>query len=170
MGTTIRERLAGLPISEPLLRFLDRHEDFRVSLKLNNRADFQLLPVFLTSRLPEGDPPSSKQVLGLWYLDKKNHTFRLKKPTAKKPLFKQDFIVELGDDTFVSFAIGRFVSPPRVLHIDDFFATYGANGQYQRPDSPDDEPWAHHYDNLEDLPIELRAAGAAALEENRLHG
>ena len=39
MGATIRERLAGLPIGEPLLRFLDRHEDFRVSLKLNIRRD-----------------------------------------------------------------------------------------------------------------------------------
>ena len=169
MGATIRDSLAGLPIGEPLLRFLDRHEDFRVSLKLNNSADFLLLPVILTSQLPDQESRSGHQVLGLWYLDKQHHCFRLKKPTAKKPLFKQDFIVALGDETFVSYAIRRYVSRPRVLLIDEFFATYGANGPYLRPESLDDKPWAPHYDNLEDLPIELRALGAAALEENRLH-
>jgi len=151
-----RDRYQGLPLSEPLLDFMDKHREFEQSLKLaSTRFDF--LGRLITSHPPSWHTHSSDQVIGFWYLDKQ------KCAQSQAPRFKQDFIVNVGSNSeFVSYVdkkrLKQAGQSPFVRPIGDFFGAYGDKKQmiYMRAGA---KPWAHHYADVEDLPSELQEFG-----------
>ena len=68
------------------------------------------------------------------------------------PLFKQDFIVNVGMQykTWHSYSIEEYVDNDTVFLIDDFFKNYGKNGSFYH----DGKKWEHHYNTVNDLPNE----------------
>jgi len=133
------------PFSDELCNFMDQHPEFFQSLKLAKPNRFVFIPIIFTSHLPVGHPKSADEVIGVWYLDKKS----LKENS--KPLFKQDFIVNIGKSNheFISYSAvnkdGKYVRP-----IKEFFKNYGENGKFYH----DGRRWQHWYNDTSDLPAE----------------
>jgi len=139
------------PFSDEICLFMDNHPEFKNSLKIVNPNRFKYISLIFTSHTPPTHPFSNDQVIGMWYIDAIN--FRL----SRFPLFKQDFIVNKDSNNieFISYTtrpIVRRANSPFVQPIQDFFRIYGQNGLFYH----NNQRWAHHYDNITDLPNEPR--------------
>ena len=135
---------------------MDQHPEFLESLKLLNPR-FYFLPQVILSSQPLGEQRAEDEVIGLLYVD------QLHVQEDKKPLFKQDFIVNRGrqGQEFVSYSAfqesGAYVRP-----IAEFFSTYGKDGMYYHRTGI--KPWQHHYDDVADLPDVVQEAARRAIE------
>lgn len=157
-GLRSRERFRGkrFPFSNELYDFMDQHPEFLESLKILNPR-FYFLPQVILSTQPLGEEHAQDQVIGLFYLD------QLHLQEGKKPLFKQDFIVNVGRQggEFVSYSALQ-ENGPYVRPITDFFRTYGKDGKYYHRSG--ERPWEHHYDDAADLPQEVQDSALRALK------
>lgn len=148
------------PFSDEICSFMDSSQEFHDSLKLSNTERFLFLRIILTSSLPDGNPLSKDQVIGLFYFDRKSK------------IFKQDFIVnkENKGREFYSYVDKstktKYASSAFVRLIDDFFKDYGENGKYYHL-SRKENPWMHHYRKFEELPDNemLRNSARDALDK-----
>ncbi len=132
---------------------MDAHPEFEDSLKLTNPR-FRFLPGMILSSQPRSAAHARDDVIGIWYLDTKNQK------EGMKPLFKQDFIVDVGrmSSEFVSYSANQS-NGPYVRPIGEFFQKYGDGQRYYYRSGA--KPWQHHYDGVNDLPIELQAMARA---------
>lgn len=133
------------PFSDGLKQWCKDHPDFTKALKIIYPEKFISLGMVVISYPPNF---SNDQVIGFY-------TYHY---SMKIPKFKQDFIVNVGnqDNNFVLYTRQNLVPlNTHIKDINDFFVTYGKDGNYLR---------AHHVE-LGDIPDEAkqRATQAKAL-------
>jgi hypothetical protein len=112
--------LETLPFREEIINWCKLHPEFQKCLKVLASERFLHLGTVVIS-YPSG---TTDEVVGVYAYDYKN----------KPPLFKQDFIVDLGNFhkefvLYTGFPKGT-QSTKYVKHIKEFFLKYGKNGNY----------------------------------------
>lgn len=136
--------LEFMPFSRQLLNWCKLHPEFQNALKVIYSERFISLGAIVTSYSPNYP---NDEVIGVYAYDYK----------LKNPLFKQDFIVNIGklDNEFILYTRNAKGSSTKyVKDINDFYATYGKGGYYLN---------SHHL-TLEQLPQELRERGESAIK------
>jgi hypothetical protein len=145
MSARLKYPKKNYPFSNELCEFMDKEPDFYNSLKIVNTNNFIFIPIIITSHTPVSHQHHNDEVIGMWYYDKNNNTF------------KQDFIVnkDSANKEFVSYTAQDIVKRHNSNHvqiINKFFDEYGESGKYYHNGSR----WQHHYKNINELPQELR--------------
>lgn len=112
--------LETLPFREEILYWCKTHQEFKNNLKALVSRRFLPLGV-ITISYPSG---TNDEVIGIYAYDYKNNP----------PLFKQDFIVDVGMThkefvLYTGFPKGT-QSTKDVKHIKEFFIKYGQDGNY----------------------------------------
>lgn len=112
--------LETLPFRKEILNWCKLHSEFQEALKVLASERFLHLGTVVTSY----PPGTNDEVVGVYAYDYKNNP----------PLFKQDFIVDLGNThkefvLYTGFPKGT-QNTKYVKHINDFFSKYGKNGNY----------------------------------------
>ncbi len=113
--------LETLPFREEILAWCKLHQEFKRGLKVLASERFLHLGTVVVSY----PPGTNDEVVGMYAYDYKNNP----------PLFKQDFIVDVGLAhkefiLYTGFSKGT-QSTKYVKHINDFFSKYEKNGNYQ---------------------------------------
>jgi len=130
------------PFSPGLIQWCKDHPDFTKALKIIYPEKFISLGMVVVSYPPYCP---NDQVIGYY-------TYHY---GMKVPKFKQDFIVNVGkrDSDFILYTRQNLVPQNRYIKdINDFFTTYGKDGNYLR---------AHHV-KFEDIPEEAKSRAVQA--------
>lgn len=139
-----------MPFSEEIKAFCNKNPEFKEALKVIYVERFITLGALAVSH-PSIAPED--KVIGIYVYDYQ----------IKNPIFKQDFIVDVGG-TGKEFVLYTGGTPSggqkRVKHIKEFFSKYGVNGEYKDT----------HWQLIDQLPTEIqeRAQRAIALAEKRI--
>lgn len=141
--------LETLPFREEIVAWCKLHPEFKKGLKVLASDRFLHLGMVIVSYPPE----TNDEVVGVYAYDYKNNP----------PLFKQDFIVDLGLAhkefiLYTGFPKGT-QSTKYVKHINDFFLKYGKNRNYAN---------SHHL-TFEELPKgeEIRRRAKRMIERSK---
>lgn len=118
--------IEAMPFSDNLVKWCQKHPNFKSGLKFDNSDRFLALGLILTSPSPPHKPDD--EVIGFLVYD------------MKQKIFKQDFIVNIGKRNvkFILYSkrpdnnYDNYSQP-----IEGFYVEYGANGQYYKD--------THHY-------------------------
>lgn len=132
-----------MPFSDSLIEWCMKHPEFHSGLKLIYSERFISLGAMVTSYSPYRP---NDEVIGVYTYDYKR----------KNPIFKQDFIVNIGkkDMQFVLYTRNKKGTMTRyVKDINDFYRTYGKGDFYVN---------SHHL-TLNQLPKELQERGQGAI-------
>jgi hypothetical protein len=129
------------PFSDELINWCKTHKDFFSALKQCYPEKFVSPAVIITSY-----PASGDEVIGMF-----TYHYQL-----NKPVFKQDFIVNVGrlNTEFILYTRNPSGSSKYVKDINDFFNMYDKYG-YKK---------AHHHLSLEELPIQLQDRAKNAIK------
>jgi hypothetical protein len=121
------------PFSEALVNWCKTHPEFLAALKNVHPEKFISPSAILLSYPVNGD-----QVIGVYSYH----------PRLKKAIFKQDFIVNMGnrDSEYILYTRNPRGSSKYVKDINDFFEKYEQYG-YER---------THHHRTFEELPDEIK--------------
>lgn len=148
------------PFSDELCLFMDKHQDFLQSLKIERSDRFHFLQPLAVISLPHNHPSHGDQILGFFFLDKSDCQCGFHKRICR---FKQDFVVKLGtpDSTFISYTHtdcpSNYVRP-----TEEFFNRYGKGGQFFH----NGYEWEHHYEDASDLPDYMDPISGQSLRKN----
>lgn len=128
------------PFSDELNSWCKAHQDFFTALKNIYPEKFVSPAMIITSYPPTGD-----EVIGVFTY---HHEM-------KKPIFKQDFIVNVGrtNTEFILYTRNPNGSSKHVKDINDFYAKYGRYGYTK----------SQHHLSLDELPIQLQERAKQAM-------
>lgn len=131
-----------MPFSTELIEWCKHHPEFQAALKIIYSDRFITLGAIVTSYSPNYP---NDEVIGVYSYDYK----------LKMPLFKQDFIINIGkrDNEFVLYTRNPKGNSKYVKDISIFYQTYGKGAFYIN---------SHHL-SLEELPSEIRERGLQAI-------
>ena len=135
--------IATMPFSKELMQWCQAHADFMESLKNVHLRKFISLGAIVTS-YPTNNPQD--QVIGVY-------TYHYQR---KNPIFKQDFIVNLGNRNkeFILYTRSKNGKKSKyVKDINDFYMKYGNTGDYVN---------SHHL-TFNQLPGEIRPRAEHAI-------
>ena len=135
--------LEFMPFSVEIIEWCKKHPDFQKALKIIYSNKFISWGAIVTSYSPNRP---NDEVIGIYTYDYKRN----------KPLFKQDFIVniEKANKEFVLYTRNPAGSSKYVKDINDFYKIYGNGGYYLN---------SHHL-QLNQLPKELQERGNRAIQ------
>lgn len=129
------------PFSDELIHWCKSHNEFLLAIK-NIYPEKFISPAMIVTSYPQ----SGDEVIGVYTYHR----------SLKQPIFKQDFIVNIGRKSteFILFTRNPYGSSKYVKDINEFFAVYGKFG-YKKSD---------HHLKLEDLPTQLQERAKKSIE------
>ncbi len=131
-----------MPFSKELRDWCKSYPDFSKALKINYPKEFLTLGAIVTSH---STYKPEDQVIGIY-------TYAY---TMKNPIFKQDFVINVGNIHKQFILYTRFPSSSKIIKdISEFYKTYGENGNYLN---------SHHL-TFDQLPDKVKFAGERAIE------
>lgn len=132
-----------MPFSKELVAWCKTYPIFSKALKIIYPEKFLTLGAVVTSHSTTYKPED--EVIGVYA-----YAY-----TLKNPIFKQDFVINIGKLNKQYILYTRFPSPDRMIKdISEFYKTYGKGGNY----------FNSHHVSFDELPDKIKWAGERAIQ------